>query len=227
MTGNTQRLRRLPLVGLAVVTAFLVGCAAPAKVDYTAFRQAKPASILVLPPLNNSPDVNATYSVLSQATFPLAEAGYYVLPVALVAETFQQNGLSNPAEMHAVGPAKLKDIFGADAALYIKVTQYGTKYMVLSSAAVVSAEAQLVDLSTGTTLWSGKASASNDEGGNNSGGGLAGLLITAIVKQVLNSVTDASHPVAGVANARLLSAGQRNGILYGPRSPKYGSDAAN
>ena len=108
------------LAAMGVLAAALAGCAAPKKTDYTAFRQAKPASILVLPPLNESPDVNATFSVLAQATYPLAEAGYYVMPVTLVAETFHQNGLSNPPEMHAVAPTKLKEIFGADTALYIK-----------------------------------------------------------------------------------------------------------
>ena len=43
-----------------------------------------PTSIVVLPPVNTSPDVKATYSMLAQVTHPLAEAGYYVLPVALV-----------------------------------------------------------------------------------------------------------------------------------------------
>ncbi|MCH8181152.1 MAG: DUF799 domain-containing protein [Proteobacteria bacterium] len=215
---------RLALVGLV---SLMAGCAAPRKMDYSAFRQAKPAAILVLPPLNESPDVNASFSMLAQATYPLAEAGYYVMPVSLVAETFRQNGLSNPPDIHAVAPAKLKEIFGADSALYIKVTRYGTTYTVLSSAAVVSAEAQLVDLSTGTQLWSGKASASSDESNNNQGGGIAGLLVAAIVKQVLNNMTDASHTVAGVTSARLLSAGTPNGILYGPRSPKYGQDTLN
>lgn len=218
-------LYRLGTIG--ALAAAMAGCAAPKKVDYSAFRQAKPASILVLPPLNESTDVNASFSMLAQSTYPLAESGYYVMPVTLVNETFHQNGLSNPPDMHAVAPAKLKEIFGADAALYIKVKRYGTTYTVLSSAAIVTAEAQLVDLSTGTQLWSGTASASSDEGGNNQGGGLPGLLIAAIVKQVLNSVTDASHNVAGVASTRLLSAGMPNGILYGPRSPKYGKDAAN
>lgn len=218
-------LYRLATIG--VLAAAMTGCAAPKKVDYSAFRQAKPASILVLPPLNESTDVNASFSVLAQSTYPLAESGYYVMPVTLVNETFHQNGLSNPPDMHAVAPAKLREIFGADAALYIKVKRYGTTYTILSSAAIVTAEAQLVDLSTGALLWSGSASASSDEGKNNQGGGLAGLLVAAIVKQVINSVTDASHPVAGVASTRLLSAGTPNGILYGPRSPKYGKDAAN
>lgn len=218
--------RTLPCAA-AVAAVLLAGCAAPVKTDYTALRAAKPASILVLPPLNDSTDVKASFSMLAQATYPLAEGGYYVMPVTLVNETFQQNGMTVATDMHEVPVAKLKEIFGADAALYIKITKYGTTYTVLSSAAVVSAEARLVDLSSGTLLWSGRASASSDENNNNSGGGLAGLLVAAIVKQIMNNVTDASHKVAGVTSTRLLSSGTPNGLLYGPRSPRYGKDNTN
>lgn len=224
---SLRPIQRSLLGACTMAMALLAGCAAPVKTDYTALRAAKPLSILVLPPVNDSNDVNATFSMLSQATYPLAEGGYYVMPVALVNETFQQNGMTVATDMHEVPVAKLKEIFGADAALYMKITKYGTTYTVLSSAAVVSAEARLVDLSTGTLLWSGRASASSDENNNNSGGGLAGLLVTAIVKQILNNVTDASHNVAGITSTRLLSAGTPNGLLYGPRSPLYGRDNAN
>jgi len=193
-------------------------------VDYAAFKASKPRSIVVLPPLNESPDVGATYGMLSQVTVPLAEAGYYVLPVALVDETFRQNGLNTAGDIHGVPVAKLHDIFGADAALYITVTQYGSKYMVVSSSTVVSADAKLVDLKSGQTLWTGRASASNNEGGNNSGGGLIGMLVSAAVNQIIANVTDQGYKVAGTTSARLLSAGQPGGLLYGPRSPKYGTD---
>lgn len=202
----------------------LSGCAhqkAPAY-DYTAFRASRPASILVLPPVNESPDVLATYSVYSQTTLPLAESGYYVLPLSLVDETFRQNGLSSPPDIHQLPIQKLRDIFGADAALYLKVTQYGSSYMVITSETRVSVAGRLVDLRNGATLWEGTASASSAEnsGGRNSGG-LAGLLIQAIVTQIADSMTERAHPIAGIASARLLSANRANGILYGPRSPKY------
>ncbi|WP_174990575.1 DUF799 domain-containing protein [Pandoraea captiosa] len=211
---------------LAALAAVMTGCAVhQAKpYDYTAFKESKPKSILVLPPLNESPDIDATYSVLSQVTVPLGEAGYYVMPVTLVDESFRQNGLTVAGDIHQVSPAKLREIFGADAALYIKISQYGTKYMVLDSATVVTVSAELIDLRNGAKLWSGAASASNNEGNNNSGGGLIGMLITAAVKQIVNSVSNAGYTVAGTANARLLSAGRPNGMLYGPRSPKYGTD---
>jgi len=208
---------------LTAATVLATGCAVPAKqTDYSAFRESRPKSILVLPPLNESPDARATYSMLSQATRPLAESGYYVLPVTLVDETFRQNGLTVPGEIHAVAPEKLREIFGADSALYITVTEYGTKYVVVSSTTVVRAKAKLVDLRTGKTLWTGEASAANDGGA--SGGGLIGLLVTAAVNQVVNTLAETGHSVAGMTSNRLLSAGQPGGLPYGPRSPKYGSD---
>jgi hypothetical protein len=212
---------------LACTSVFIGGCASNRpKMDYAAFRQAQPHSILVLPPLNETPDVGASLSLYSTVTLPLAESGYYVMPVTLVNETFRQNGLANPPEMHAVAPAKLREIFGADTALYIKVTKYGSTYTVLNSAAVVSADARLVDLRTGNALWTGSATATNDSN-NNSGGGIAGLLVAAVIKQIVNSTTDASHTVAVQTSTLLLSAGRPNGLLYGPRSPKFGQDNLN
>lgn len=209
---------------LCIVVLSLAACAAPAKKDYTAYRQSKPHSILVLPPLNNSPDIHASYSVLSTVTQPLSEAGYYVFPVALVDQTFKENGLTNPAEMHQAPLAKLRDVFGADAALYITVSDYGASYRLINSNIVVTANAKLVDTRNGQLLWEGKATAS-DAKGNNNQGGLVAALITAVVKQVVNNVSGdgPSHRVARVATSRLLTA-QPNGLLYGPRSPQYEKD---
>lgn len=221
MTGYLHKL--CACLGTLVL---LTGCAPTNKtVDYTAYKQAQPRSILVLPPLNESPDVKATYSMLAQVTFPLAEAGYYVVPAGLMSETFRRNGLSSAGDIHQLPAAKLREIYGADTALYITVSQYGTQYMVLSSASIVTASAKLVDLRTGTSLWTGSATASSEEGNNNNSGGLIGMLITAAVKQIISSSQeDASYPIAGITSARLLSAGIPGGLLYGPRSPRYGTD---
>ncbi|GAA3538131.1 DUF799 domain-containing protein [Zobellella aerophila] len=206
-----------------VLAASLGGCVTPEPYDYSAFEQSRPRSILVLPPANQSPDIKASYSLLSQVTYPLAESGYYVLPVAVVDETFRQNGLVNPEEIQGVSVAKLHEIFGADAVLYLDVTEYGTTYMVISSDTRVTAEARLVDLRTGQLLWAGTATASSSEQESSSGGGLVGMLVQAAVTQIANTLTDKGHQVAGITSARLLSAARPNGILYGPRSPHYGN----
>lgn len=65
--------RTLKLLAAGLALTVLGGCVAPKTVDYSAYKQARPKTILVLPPLNTSPDVKASYSLLSQVTFPLAE----------------------------------------------------------------------------------------------------------------------------------------------------------
>ncbi|CNK42434.1 DUF799 domain-containing protein [Yersinia aldovae] len=208
----------------AVMMALLLtGCAKPIQ-DYSAFKQSKPKSILVLLPENQSPEVEASHGMLSQVTYPLSEAGYYVLPVAVVEETFKQNGMTHAGDISAVSPAKLHKIFGADAALYITVVQYGTSYQVITSDTRVTANAKLIDLKTGKLLWSGSATASSNEG-DNSSGGIIGLLVQAAVTQISNTIADKSHDIAGITSTRMLSAGTPNGLLYGPRSPQYGKDA--
>ena len=207
-------------MGMLAAVALLAGCAVPQQnVDYTAFRESKPASILVLPPVNTSVDVAATAAVLSQATLPLAESGYYVVPVAVMDETFKQNGLSSADEIQELPAAKLRDIFGADAALYMTVKQYGSTYAVVSSSVTVAVDAELIDLRNGAKLWSGSKQVV--QASSSSGGGLLGMLIPAVVDQVVNTLSDRSYGVAGMTNNLLLSAGQPGGMLYGPRSPRY------
>lgn len=213
----------LKLLVLLLAPVLVTGCAARKDYDYTAFRQHQPRSILVLPPQNNSPDVAASINMLSQATYPLAEAGYYVIPVALVSETLRQNGVMTEGDAHSLPLDKLEKIFGANAVLYITVTQSGTSYVVVDSATVVAANAKLVDLKTGETLWAGEARASSSENKNNTGG-LLGMMVSALISQMLTDEDSASHTMAGVTSYRLLSAGQPGGLLYGPRSPKFGTD---
>lgn len=212
---------------LAVMIALLQGCAtrAPAR-DYQAFIEARPATLLVLPPVNESPEVNATPGVWSTSTLPLAEAGYYVLPVTLVNETLRGNGVMTAIDAQAIPFDKLREVFGADAAVYLKVTNYGTAYAVLASETRVTVTGRVVDLRTGALLWEGTASASSSEEQRQVGGGLVGALVAAVVNQIVATSTDASYKYAGVASGRLLGGHGRNGILPGPRSPNAGKPPA-
>jgi hypothetical protein len=51
-------------------------------------------------------------------------------------------------------------------------------------------------------------------------GGLAGLLIAAVVQQVVGTAADVAFDYSGIATDRALGAPRYNGILPGPRSPK-------
>lgn len=215
---------RAKLAVLVPFIALLTACAAPkAPYDYTAFRQSRPTSIVVLPPVNETPEVKATMGVMASTVYPLAEAGYYVLPVSVVAETFRQNGMTQPEDIHALPFTKLHDIFGADAALYMHVKRYGTTYLVIRSDTTVTVDAKLVDLRSGATLWAGTATASSAEQAN-AGGGLVGALVGAVVNQIVGTAADVGFTYAGVANQRLLGKPAINGMLYGPRSAQYQKD---
>ena len=208
-------------IGFAAIAALallLTACATPAPYDYTEFRRSSPASLLVLPPINDSAEVRASDAVLATASAPLAEAGYYVMPVGMVRDTFRQNGLTVPDDIHALPIERLREIFGADAAVYLRVTDYGTRYFVIGSDTRASIEARIIDLRDGSLLWQGAASASSSESGGGNQQGLTGLLIRGIVGQIVGTVTDAGYGQAALANQRLLGVQRDRGILPGPRA---------
>jgi hypothetical protein len=164
--------------------------------------------------------VEATYGYLSTVTFPLAELGYYVFPVAVVDQFLKENGLPTAGEMHQVPLNKVAEITGADAVLFVTLQQYGTKYQILNSATIVRAKASLVDTRTGLLLWQGEGMAEEDSAGT---GNIFGDLISAAVTQAIKTGTDAAHGVCRAANTRLFTT-KDQGLLYGPYHPQYEFD---
>ena len=138
----------LKFIAVTLLAIFFAGCSfkEPEPYDYSAFLQKKPRSILVLMPTNDSTEVAGSAAVLANSVAPLSEAGYYVFPVALVNDTFKQNGITEPSEIAAVSLNKLDKIFHADSVLYINIKDYGTSYVVVSSSTKVVLEAKLVDI---------------------------------------------------------------------------------
>ena len=203
-----------------VALATLAGCAAASPYDYSLFREHEPRSILVLPPLNETVEVMADYNWLSTATMPLAEHGYYVYPVAVVDAFMKENGLPTPGEMHGVAPQRLREVFGADAVLYVTITEWGQKYVLLSSNTVVAATARLVDARTGTQIWDGKVSLVDSSGGS---GDLIADLVIAVVEQIVDRSSDRAHGLSRTANYALFWNAER-GLPAGQRSPDYATD---
>lgn len=204
-------LKRIGLITAFVI--FITGCQTIEPYDYTALKTSKPRSIVIIPPNNNSIEVNAPYLYLSTLSRPLAEKGYYVLPVAVIDQFLKENGLPTPAEMNRIPLDKIDKHMGADAVLYITIDEWGQKFQVLSSTTIVSAQLKLVDVKTGKVLWEAVASAS--QGSGDGGGGLAGMLIGAIVTQVMASTIDQSYQTAMLANNIAINNKSR-GLLDGP-----------
>ena len=193
--------------------------------DPIIYRGNIPRSILVMPPVNLTPDINAPVTFLATSTMPLAEAGYYVIPVTLSDATFKQNGVTVAEEAHALPHSRLHEIFGADAALYITITRFGTRFFLINSVVEAEVSAKLVDIRNSREIWSGHARSTSGENeiSVNSFENLIAAMITATISQIANTIFDQSYIVGKEANNKLLSAGGKNRIQYGPRHPRYGT----
>lgn len=210
-------IKNISLCVLFGITLLITGCATPTPYNYDALIAAKPRSIVVIPPKNNTVDVNAPYVYLSTITRPLAEKGYYVFPVAVIDHFMKENGLPTPEEMNQVPLDKIYENIGADAVLYVEINEWGQKYRVISSDTVVSVSMKLVDARTGTLLWNASAHATTNN--NSSNNGLAGMLINAVVNQIASSISDHTPEIARTANNIAINS-PSSGLLKGPYTKK-------
>ena len=209
------------LLRAAVAAASFLGavaCNTPTGYDYTLWLEHPPRSILVLPPLDETVEVDACYGALSTVTVPLAERGFYVFPVAVVDAMMRDNGLPTAYDMHQVPLEKLREVFDPDAVLYLTVTEWGTSYQVISSETRVTMSGVLVDAATGEELW--KGASTTNQGSGDGGGSLGGMLAAALVNQVVTSVDDPSRALASQTSWSLVTTAG-SGFLPGPYHPDH------
>ena len=77
-----------------------------------------PVTLLVMPPINNTANVDAKELLFTSISRPLAEAGYYVIPPTLAMEVLRQESAYD-AEMFIDKPLKpFYEFFGADAVIF-------------------------------------------------------------------------------------------------------------
>lgn len=207
-----------------LIPFLLTGCTPkePDVYDYSKFLQSRPKSVLVVMPTNESLEPKASMAILANAILPLSEAGYYVFPVTLVNETFKSNGIFSGEEISQVSLNKLKEIYGADSVLFINIKEYGLKYVLLDSQTIIHISVKLIDLNNTQMIWdrSERVVQSANQGNNN----ILGMLINAMVAQVVNNISDNSYNVAKTTDYITFSTDCYKCILHGHRSPNFGKD---
>jgi len=202
---------------LLLIAALSVACAQAPKKDYSKLVSSNPRAILVVPVVNKSVDVDAADYFLSTLSVPLAERGYYVFPVNLVKRMLEDDGLSDASLVHAADPARLCNLFGADAVLFVTIEQWTAKYMILSTQVTVEFSYVLKDGRTGEELW--KDHETTVYASDSGGGGLAAAIAAAIVAKAAPNYM----PLARKANAQAL-AYPGPGFPAGPYRPEYRKD---
>jgi len=206
---------------MAVVWMITMSACQPKSIkhyNYRPYLKNMPASILVLPPVNQSMAVMAPYKYISIISRPIAEKGYYVFPVAVIDALMKENGVSSPEDMHRISLNKIKEIIDPDAVLYVIIKEWGTKYKVIDSQTIVHVSARLIHTDTGNQIWQNESrvvKSSNDNANN-----IVEMLIAAVVNQVLSNFFDPTINVANVVNKHLYDNGY-NGLLLGKYHPLY------
>ena len=215
-----------PLSKAAIIGALLLlsACAgAPKRYDYAHFRTEAPRSILVVPVINKSVDVNAPDYFLATIATPLAERGYYVFPVNMVKSVLSDDGLSDANLVHSGDPRRLGELFGADTVMYISIERWDARYAVLTTAVTVELSYSLKSAHTGQELWSNQQRVVYQP--HAGGGGLGGLIANAITAAMAKAAPN-YMPLAHQANNGAINV-KGSGLPAGPYDDLFGKDTAD
>lgn len=210
---------RVSVILAAVCAAFLSGCVTTPVDRHPAFHSARPRSILIVPAVNKSIDVQAPTSVLTTLPRVLGENGYYIFPVNTVKALLEFEGLYEPAEVHATPPERLAKLFGADAILYVTIHQWTAQYVFLQTTTVVDIEYRIVH-HDGAELWSARKKMRHTPENSNTGSALGNILVASISAAIERA--DPNYlPLTHKANTEAFDTDLHTAIPPGPYATNY------
>ncbi len=189
------------------------------------FRAVAPRSILVVPVVNESLEVEAGNYLLSTLPIPLAERGYYVFPVNTVKFVLEQEGYYEADRVAQQDPAALAALFGADAILYLTIKRWDAQYVVLATTITVQLEYRMV-AADGQEIWKETRTKQYTPDGNQNAqaSGLAALLAAAVTAAAARANPNYLE-LASQANNEAIGQGF-NAVPLGPYMPKEPEAAA-
>ena len=117
--------RLIPIILLAVAAS---SCGLSNQVtresQYAAMYNDMPVTILVMPPINNTSNVEAKDLLYTSISRPLAEAGYYVISPLLAMEVLKAESAYD-SELFINKPLTMfRDYFGADAVVFSQIDDW-------------------------------------------------------------------------------------------------------
>jgi hypothetical protein len=209
---NTSPLR---LLVWGVVIASLTGCVTqPTKRDQSAFLAAAPRSILVVPTINQSLDVDAPNYVLAALPIPIAEKGYYVFPVNTTKFVLEQEGFYEAERIHQQPPETLAKLFGSDAVLYVAIKQWDAKFAVFTTVVTVDFDYRLVS-KDGVELWKESKRMQYQPQNNNNAASPMVALLSAVINAAVARAAPNYMPLTQQANQEVFVLGP-NALPDGP-----------
>lgn len=202
---------------LATVLAalFVTGCVTQeVKRDQSAYVAAAPRSILVVPIINKSLEVDASNYMLTTLPVTLGEKGYYVFPVNTTKFVLEHEGFYESERVHQQPTADLAKLFGADAVLYLTINRWDAQYAVLSTTVTVEVQYRMV-AKDGTEIWQDSRKIVYTP--QSSGGHPLAQLIVAVINAAVTRAAPNYMPLAKMANGQALV----TGINAPPNGPYF------
>ena len=94
---------------------------------YPKMYEEKPIALLVMPPINNSNNVEAKDLLYTSISQPLAEAGYYVISPHLAMEIFKEESAYDAENFIEGNVGMFGKVFGADAVVFSVIDEWKKK----------------------------------------------------------------------------------------------------
>lgn len=209
---------KFKLIIATAFTLFIAGCA-EVETKMEAYPKMyspseKPVSMLVVPVVNKTTAADAGDLINSTLTIPFADNGYYVLPVSIVSDIFQREGIVEGSQILGLPASVFKNNFGADSVLYITINKWDTNYVVLAANVTVGMSYILVSTADNSVLWSYDQQIVVDTGGQSSG-----FILLDIVQTAINTAITDYIPIARQVNATAVAT-----LPYGKYHPQVGQD---
>jgi len=211
----TSPLNPIYAIILSVGLLALTGCMTqPTKVDQSALLAAAPRSILVVPTINRSLDVDAPNYVLAALPIPIAEKGYYVFPVNTTKFVLEQEGFYEGERIHQQPPETLAKLFGSDAILYVAIKQWDAKFAVFTTIVTVDFDYRLVS-KNGEELWRDNKRMQYQPQNNNNAASPMAALLTSVINAAVARAAPNYMPLTQQANLEVFVTGP-NALPNGP-----------
>ena len=98
-------------------------------VQYAKMYEEKPITLLVMPPINNSTNVEAKELLYTSISRPLVEAGYYVISPHLAMEILKAESAYDSEMFFDASLTAFQNYFGADAVVFSVIDTWTKKGM--------------------------------------------------------------------------------------------------
>jgi hypothetical protein len=205
---------------IVIAVVFLTSCSTTVpitkSVAYKGMYDEKPLTILLMPPINRSTNVEAKEYFHSTLSIPIANAGFYVIPTFLSMEILKKESAYD-AELFLNSPlTKFEEVFGADLAVFTIIHKWDKSG--LAAKVYVQVEYIIKSTKTNEIVYARTGDVTYDASVSTGAGGLAGL-VTDMALSAINTAATKYVDVARACNAYTFK-----DLPAGKYSPTYGTD---